>query len=104
MRLLRQNLLFACVGWIAGVLFSIVIGFALFPGIVGSARTTSPAATLISLALLVLIVSPAALLGGFVGGRILREGGQTSQLIMAAVVALFFTAPVGCISLWYLGG
>jgi hypothetical protein len=53
--------------------------------------------------LVVILVSPATLLGGLIGGRALKEGGRTGQLIMAAVVGVIAAIPLSCIAFYYTG-
>ena len=58
---------------------------------------------LLILALILLIVSPAALVGGLVGGRLPKEGGQLGQLIMAAICGIIVAVPLSCAGFWVSG-
>ena len=85
---IRQNLTFALIGWVASL--SSVFGIALiaFPVFFGISRSIRTLPDLLAFALVALLISPAALLGGLVGGRALKEGGRTGQLIMPAIFRL----------------
>lgn len=100
---LQQHLRFAGIGWIGGIAFVAFLAFVVMPNTFGSNSTLSSAADQLIFGLAVLISTPAALLGGIVGGRTMREGGVRSQVIMAAILGAVFTIPFGCIGLWYLG-
>ena len=39
-----------------------------------------------------------------VGSRIPREGGQTEQFIMAAIMGIIFSLPFACMVLWFFTG
>ena len=58
---------------------------------------------LLILAVILLIVSPAALVGGLVGGRLPKEGGQLGQLIMAAICGIIVAVPLSCAGFWVSG-
>jgi hypothetical protein len=58
--------------------------------------------TIIGLALL--ISSPGALAGGVIGSRLPREGGQTEQYVMAAIMGVVFALPFACMGLWFFTG
>jgi len=44
------------------------------------------------------------LVGGFIGSRIPREGGQTEQFMMAAIMGIIFSLPFACMVLWFFTG
>jgi len=100
---LRQQLAFAGIGWLSGILGVAIVGFVIMPAVLGTAASLAAPESPILLALVVMLCTPAALAGGFVGGRLTQEGGLGGQLIMAALIGLFLTIPVSCISFWYLG-
>jgi hypothetical protein len=100
---MRENLLFAGVGWVTGVLLALVVAFVIFPAFDGSWRGAFAATNLLILGLVLLVVSPAALAGGFAGSRIPREGGRSVQLIMAAICGVLLAMPLSCVLLWYTG-
>ncbi|NJM08866.1 hypothetical protein HC891_25715 [Candidatus Gracilibacteria bacterium] len=96
----RQQLLWALIGWLAGIGSVLVVGLVILPAVLPS-REVGGEWLLFSLVLA--IVSPIALLGGWVGGRIPREGGSSSQITFAAIVGLLLALPVSCIAFWYAG-
>jgi hypothetical protein len=88
-------------GWVAGILTLLVLSSVwrnVFPVVDRSGE--GPYLPYVLL-LLALMVSPFSALGGFIGGRLSREGGRQEQLIYAAVFGLFLTVPVGIFLLWY---
>ena len=105
---LSQNLVHAGVGWIAGMLT--VLGLTLmwpiiFPGFVQASHYDVPQNNYaFVIGTVALIATPLALLGGFIGGRLTREGGRTEQRIVAALVGAVFVSPLVCISLWLYSG
>src|SRR5205085_10720354 len=50
----------------------------------------------------ILLATPGALLGGFVGSRIPREGGRFDQHVAAGLVAILLALPCSCLTMWYL--
>ena len=100
---IRQNLLFALTGWVAGLCSILAIALIIFPIFFGISKSIRTLPDLLAFALVVLLVSPAALLGGLIGSRATREGGRNGQLIMAAVVGIIAAVPLSCIAFWYTG-
>jgi hypothetical protein len=100
---LRENLLFALTGWLAGVCIMLGVGFIIFPALVGTPHSFGAGPDRFILLLVVLLVSPAALVGGLVGGRLPKEGGQFGQLLMAAIAGIMAAVPVSCVGFWYTG-
>lgn len=100
---LRQNLQFALVGWVAGLCSVLAIALIIFPVFFGISKSISTLPDLVAFALVALLVSPAALLGGLIGSRATREGGRSGQLIMAAVVGIMAAVPLSCVAFYYTG-
>lgn len=100
---LRDNLAFAGTGLGAGILAVVLVGYVIFPMVIGDGVAQRGGAALLLLGVAMLMIAPAALLGGLLGGRMIMEGGRRSQLIMAALIGLVATIPFACLSLWYLG-
>jgi hypothetical protein len=68
--------------------------------------TARPVRTLedaLLLGLIILIASPAALVGGIVGGRMLREGGAFEQRVLAALIGGILSMPLSCVAIWQIG-
>lgn len=91
----------AFIGWIAGLL--VTAGFSwlwqqIFPVI---DRTGQGAALPYVLLFILAGVSPVAIAGGIIGGRLPKEGGVTQQLQYAALFGALFIIPVACFLFWY---
>jgi hypothetical protein len=98
---IRQLLLNALSGWVAGVL--IASGFSLlwlkiFPVI---DRSGQGPGMWIVLGIILAILSPFAIAGGIIGGRIPREGGRLQQFIYAVLFGAIFPIPFSCFLFWY---
>ncbi len=50
-----------------------------------------------------LLTALAALIGGLVGGQLSREGGRSSQIMMAVIVGIMLALPISCIGFWVTG-
>ena len=100
---MREHLLFAGVGWIAGLCSTLGLALIIIPAIIGGEQAYSRGPGLLILALILLIVTPAALVGGIVGGRLPKEGGQLGQLIMAAICGMIVAVPLSCAGFWVSG-
>jgi hypothetical protein len=99
----RDNLIFAGIGWLAGVGLMLAIGFVIFPALDGVNRPVFRIPDILILGLVLLLVTPAALAGGLLGARLPREGGRNSQLLMAAICGILLAMPLSCLSFWYSG-
>lgn len=103
-----RPLVFALTGWVAGAIATVTVGLlwpAIFPAIVvvGHYYGAGPSLlTIIGFGLM--LASPGGLIGGLVGSRTPREGGQTEQFLMAAIFGVIFTLPFGCMVLWFFTG
>ena len=103
-----QFLLHLFAGWLAGVAATLGLGLfwpAIFPGItrVDHYYGVGPGLPLIY-RIALMMASPAALVGGLIGGRLSREGGRKDQIVMAAVCGAFLALPFGCWALWSFTG
>lgn len=103
-----KNLRYPIAGWIAGVVAILGLSWvwpAVFPGIVQAEHYDAPEVPLaFIIGVTLLIATPAALVGGFLGSRLPREGGSTEQTIVAALVGAILVIPFGCASLWVFSG
>ncbi len=103
-----RPLVFALTGWLVGAIATVVVGLvwpAIFPAIVlvGHYYGAGPSLlTIIGFAFI--LASPGGLIGGLIGSRIPREGGQSEQFLMAAVLGVIFSLPFGCMVLWFFTG
>jgi hypothetical protein len=96
-------LLYALVGWLAGLVMTVAFSWfwqAIFPVI---ERTGQGAGLPIVLSIILFLVTPLAIAGGIIGGRLQREGGRGSQLLFAAIFGVLFIIPVSCFLFWYTG-
>jgi len=105
---LLANLRYPLAGWIAGILTVLALTAiwpAFFPGISNEQHyDTPPIATSFILIVTLVIATPAAIIGGFIGSRLPREGGSTEQTLVAVVVGAILAVPFACMSLWLLSG
>lgn len=91
-----------------------MVGFALFlllawpiffPAIVRTEHYYDDGPVLVqALAIAILIATPAALVGGIVGGRISQEGGDRAQRLVAIIFGIIFSIPFSCYILWIFTG
>ena len=101
---------YALVGWVAGVLALILLSLLwpnVLPGFVhyNHYDPTGPAPNLVLIVGIILAAaSLPAIIGGVVGGRIPKEGGDRQQLIMAAIFGIILALPLGCFGLWLFSG
>src|SRR5215510_774917 len=100
---MRENLLFALTGWVAGLCSTLGVALVAFPAVMGDTRSISTWPDLLLFGLIVLLISPFTLVGGLLGGRVPREGGRSGQLIMAAIIAMVAAVPFSCVAFWYTG-
>ena len=96
-----QYLVNALVGWIVGLL--ITVGFAfLWLNVIPVIDRTGQGATLqYTLIYILAWISPFAIIGGLVGGRLPKEGGWKNQIIASVIFGLLFPLPIACFLFWY---
>lgn len=103
-----KPILFALTGWLVGAIAVVIVGFtwpAIFPAIVVVEHyygTGPNQLTIIGFGLA--IASPGGLVGGLIGSRIPREGGQREQFYMAGIMGIIFSLPFACLILWFFTG
>ena len=105
---MSRNISYAFTGWLAGVATIVVMSVVwplIFPAIVNidhyyGAGPSLPVIVIIGL----LVISPASLVGGFIGGRVTIEGGEWTQRGISAIFGVFFTIPFACAVLMYFTG
>jgi hypothetical protein len=100
---LRRMIRFAGIGWIAGALLILLLAFVITPATIGSKHSLLNQADLLVLGLVLLGMTPGAMLGGILGGRMSYEGGGSGQMIMAGIIGLLLSIPFGCMGFWFLG-
>jgi hypothetical protein len=107
MKILRP-LVFALTGWAAGAIATVVAGLSwpsIFPAIVLVEHYYGAGPSLLTIIVFgIILASPGGLAGGIIGSRIPREGGQSEQYIMAAILGIVFTLPLACFVLWFFTG
>jgi len=105
---IRRTLSYALTGWVAGFIGVVGVGLlwpAIFPAIVRNDHYYGDGPSLLFIIGLVLIfASPAALIGGLIGGRIPREGGRNDEFIMAVIFGVLLSIPFTCYGLWFFTG
>lgn len=103
-----KSLLFALTGWLVGAIAAVVIGFSwptIFPAIVIVKHYYGAGPGLWTIILFsIILASPGGLLGGIIGSRIPKEGGQSEQYIMAGIMGIVFSLPFACMILWFFTG
>ncbi len=103
-----RPLVYALTGWLVGAIAAVAIGLAwpsIFPAIVLVEHYYGAGPSLFNIIVFsVLLASPGGLVGGLIGSRIPREGGQTEQLYMAGIMGIIFSLPFACMILWFFTG
>jgi MFS family permease len=103
-----QFILHAGVGLLADAVGSLVIGVIFpiaFPSIVRLDHYYGVGPSVPWLMVLAFLVSvPFSLVGGIVGGRVIREGGRREQLMAAAILGFLAALPFGFCSFWVFNG
>ena len=101
-------ILFALTGWLVGAISVVLVGFAwpaIFPAIVVVEHYYGSGPNLLTIIGFGLTIgSPGGLLGGIIGSRIPREGGQREQFYMAGIMGIIFSLPFACLILWFFTG
>jgi hypothetical protein len=107
MAILRP-LKFALIGWVTAIIATVVVGLtwpAIFPAIVVVDHYYGAGPDLLTIIIFsAILASPGGLIGGLIGSRIPREGGQTEQAYMAGIMGILFSLPFGCLILWFFTG
>jgi hypothetical protein len=100
-----RTLICAVVGWVTGIMttYGLSVLMPLILPIKEELRSYNMPGTWIMLLTVMAVVSPFALAGGVVGGRMVHEGGQKEQILNAILFGFLFTLPGACVILWYLG-
>ena len=103
-----RPLLYALTGWMASAFTTLGLGLLwpiAFPGIVHVEHYygAGPGLPLI-IGIVLILVSPAAMVGGLIGSRLPGEGGKGSQLLAAAIFGVIVALPCGCWGLWFFTG
>jgi len=103
-----RPVVFALTGWLAGAVATIGAGLgwpAIFPAIVVVEHYYGAGPSLFTIiGFSIILASPGGLVGGLIGSRIPREGGQNEQFMMAAILGIIFTLPFACVVLWFFTG
>jgi hypothetical protein len=90
-------------GWIIGILTTLVLSFLWLNIIPVVDRTGQGPGLPMVILILIEMVSPFSIIGGFLGGMIPKEGGRKDQAIYAAFLSAFLTTPVALFLFWYTG-
>jgi len=105
---IKQTVSYALAGWVAGVIATIGVGVfwpTIFPAIVRNDHYYGAGPSLpVIIGLVILFASPAALIGGMIGGWIPKEGGRREQYLMAGIFGAVFSIPFICYGLWFFTG
>ena len=105
---LLRPLKFALTGWVMAIIATVVVGIswpAIFPAIVVVGHYYGAGPNLLTIITFsAILASPGGLIGGLIGSRIPKEGGQTEQFWMAGIMGILFSLPFGCLILWFFTG
>jgi hypothetical protein len=103
-----RPLLFALTGWVVGAIATISIGLswpAIFPAISVVEHYYGAGPSLFTIiGFGIILSSPGGLVGGLIGSRIPKEGGQNEQFMMAAIMGIIFSLPIACMFLRFFTG
>jgi hypothetical protein len=103
-----KPLVFALTGWLVGGIVVVAVGLSwpnIFPAIVLVEHYYGAGPSLLTIIVFsILLASPGGLVGGLIGSRIPREGGQTEQFYMAGIMGIIFSLPFACMILWFFTG
>ena len=103
-----RPLVFALTGWVVGAIAAIGVGISwpsIFPAIVVVEHYYGAGPGLFTIIVFsIILASPGGLIGGLIGSRIPREGGQSEQFAMAAIMGVVFSLPFACMVLWLFTG
>jgi hypothetical protein len=103
-----RPLAFALTGWLVGAIAIVVVGLSwpsIFPAIVVVEHYYGDGPGLLTIVGVgILLASPGGLVGGLIGSRIPREGGQMEQFGMAGIMGIIFSLPFACMILWFFTG
>ena len=98
-----QMILSALIGWLAGMVSLLVWSF-LWPKILPMAgRASALPGNWKMLLVLMLVMTPFALVGGLIGGRLATEGGRRGQFIYASAAGAMMMVVFGSCAFWYTG-
>lgn len=98
----------AILGWLAGVLATLTLGLAwpiIFPAVVRVEHYygAGPGMPLI-IAIVLAVASPAAIMGGLVGGALSVEGGARGRRMITILVAILLSLPCAGWGYWFFTG
>jgi hypothetical protein len=98
-----NHLVNALTGWVVGLLATLGLSFLWLRILPVVDRTGQGPGLPLVLMVILGILSPISVIGGFIGGLIPKEGGRKDQLVYAAIVGFFLTIPFALFILWYTG-
>jgi hypothetical protein len=103
-----RNITFAVIGWVAGVISTVVLGLLwpiIFPAIINVENYYGAGPSLaVIIGIVLLFVTPASIIGGLVGGRLAREGGERGQRLLSIIFGITLATPCGCMGYWFFTG
>jgi hypothetical protein len=97
----------AVLGWAGGAATTLAFGLfllAAFPGIVRLSPDGSQPGLPLVFGVALLTATPFAAVGGALGGRVAREGGEAEQRWMAVIFGALLSLPAACFNFWAFGG
>ena len=95
-------------GWLAGMVSTIALGLLwpiFLPAIVNVEHYYESGPSLLSIIGAILLwATPAALMGGLIGGRLSLEGGTRSQKLFAILFGIILALPCAGFGYWFFTG
>lgn len=105
---MSRNLSYALTGWIAGLVTTVVMGLVwpiIFPAIINVENYYGDGPGMLTImAITAAIMTPASIVGGIIGGRVSKEGGEAGRRVIAVIFAALFTVPVGVLVFLFFTG
>ena len=105
---MSRNLSYALTGWLGGVVTAVVLGFIwpiMFPAIINVEHYYGDGPGMLTITgLTLLVMTPASMVGGFIGGRAAIEGGELGHRVIAVIFGVIFTLPIGCVVFLFFTG
>src|SRR4026208_401776 len=106
--MILRPLVFALTGWVVGAIATISVGLSwpeILPvvGVVENYYGAGPGLfTIIGFG--IILASPGGLVGGLIGSRIPREGGENEEFMMGGIMGIIFSLPFACKVRWFFTG
>jgi hypothetical protein len=98
----HQHIRNAVSGWIAGLVIALGFSWLWHQILPVEGQSLQRPTILMEILVILALVSPFAIAGGIIGGRLPKEGGVSQQVLYSALLGSLFILPVSCFLFWYL--